>query len=108
LLFLPTTVGAMTWGVSFLQEGWHVDYTQAADRAATVAMGWVFGWPILGTSRIVSDAANRVFAGTPLMLAAMLAIAYLPPETFPSLPARVSARLRIGAAMLRVPKKSRR
>jgi hypothetical protein len=28
LLFLPTTVGAMTWGVSFLQEGWHVVYAQ--------------------------------------------------------------------------------
>ncbi len=84
LLFLPTTVGAMTWGVSFLQEGWHVDYTQAVDRAATVAMGWVFGCPILG---YIADRIGRrkpvVFAGAALMLAAMLAIAYLPPETFP-------------------------
>jgi hypothetical protein len=39
LLFLPTTVGAMTWGVSFLQESWHAGYTQAVDRAATVALG---------------------------------------------------------------------
>jgi MFS family permease len=51
LLFLPTTVGAMTWGVSFLQEGWHVGYTQAVDRAATVAMGWVFGCPDPGVHR---------------------------------------------------------
>jgi MFS family permease len=84
LLFLPTTVGAMTWGVSFLQEGWHVDYTQAVDRAATVAMGWVFGCPILG---YIADRIGRrkpvVFGGAALMLAAMLAIAYLPPETFP-------------------------
>jgi MFS family permease len=48
LLFLPTTVFAMTWGVSFLQEGWHADYAQAVNRAASVAMGWVFGSPILG------------------------------------------------------------
>ncbi len=84
LLFLPTTVGAMTWGVSFLQEGWHLDYTQAVDRAAMVAMGWVFGCPILG---YIADRIGRrkpvVFAGAALMLAAMLAIAYLPPETFP-------------------------
>src|SRR5438128_2666975 len=84
LLFLPTTVGAMTWGVSFLQEGWHVGYTQAVDRAATVAMGWVFGCPILG---YIADRIGRrkpvVLAGAALMLAAMLAIAYLPPETFP-------------------------
>jgi MFS family permease len=84
LLFLPTTVGAMTWGVSFLQEGWHVGYTQAVDRAAMVAMGWVFGCPILG---YIADRIGRrkpvVLAGAALMLAAMLAIAYLPPETFP-------------------------
>src|SRR6478736_3980487 len=77
LLFLPTTVGAMTWGVSFLQEGWHVDYTQAVDRAAAVAMGWVFGCPILGYI------ADRIGRRKPLMLLATLAIFYLPPETFP-------------------------
>jgi MFS family permease len=84
LLFLPTTVGAMTWGVSFLQEGWHVGYTPAVDRAAAVAIGWVFGCPILG---YITDRIGRrkpvILAGAALMLAAALAIFYLPPETFP-------------------------
>jgi MFS family permease len=84
LLFLPTTVGAMTWGVSFLQEGWHVAYTPAVDRAAAVAIGWVFGSPILG---YVADRIGRrkpvVLGGAALMLAATLAIFYLPPQTFP-------------------------
>jgi MFS family permease len=84
LLFLPTTVGAMTWGVSFLQEGWHVAYTPAVDRAAAVAIGWVFGSPILG---YVADRIGRrkpvVLGGAALMLLATLAIFYLPPETFP-------------------------
>jgi MFS family permease len=84
LLFLPTTVGAMTWGVSFLQEGWHIDYTHAVDRAAAVAMGWVFGCPALG---YLADRIGRrkpvVLGGSALMLAATLAIFYLPPETFP-------------------------
>jgi MFS family permease len=84
LLFLPTTVGAMTWGVSFLQEGWHVDYSQAVDRAAAVAMGWVFGCPILG---YITDRIGRrkpvLLGGVALMLLATLAIFYLPPETFP-------------------------
>jgi MFS family permease len=84
LLFLPTTVGAMTWGVSLLQEGWHVAYPQAVDRAAAVAMGWVFGCPILG---YIADRIGRrkpvVLAGAALMLLATLAIFYLPPETFP-------------------------
>jgi MFS family permease len=84
LLFLPTTVGAMTWGVSFLEHGWNVDYAQAVDRAATVALGWAFGCPILG---YFADRIGRrkpvIFAGAALMLIAMLAIAYLPPETLP-------------------------
>jgi len=84
LLFLPTTVGAMTWGVSLLEHGWHLDYTHAVDRAAAVAMGWVFGCPILG---YLADHIGRrkpvVFAGAALMLVAMLGINYLPPETFP-------------------------
>jgi MFS family permease len=84
LLFLPTTVGAMTWGVSFLQEGWHLAYTPAVDRAAAVAIGWVFGCPALG---YLADRIGRrkpvVLGGSALMLAATLAIFYLPPETFP-------------------------
>jgi MFS family permease len=84
LLFLPTTVGAMTWGVSFLQEGWLLDYPHAVNRAASVAMGWVFGSPILG---YIADHIGRrkpvMFAGMALMLAAALAIFYLPAETFP-------------------------
>src|SRR5258705_492379 len=40
LLFLPRTVGAMTWGVSLLEHGWNLDYAHAVDRAASVAIGW--------------------------------------------------------------------
>lgn len=84
LLFLPTTVGAMTWGVAFLQDAWQLGYTQAVDRAATVALGWVFGCPILG---YITDRIGRrkpvILAGTALMLAATLAIVYMPPNTFP-------------------------
>ena len=84
LLFLPTTVFAMTWAVSFLQEGWQLDYPQAVDRAASVAMGWVFGSPILG---YIADRIGRrkpvVLGGAALMLLATLAVFYLPPETFP-------------------------
>jgi MFS family permease len=84
LLFLPTTVGAMTWGVSFLQDGWQLGYGQAVDRAAVVAMGWVFGSPILGyiTDRI-GLRKPVILGGAALMLVATVAIFYLPPQTFP-------------------------
>ena len=101
LLFLPTTVFAMTWGVSFLQEGWQLDYPQAVDRAASVAMGWVFGCPLLG---YIADHIGRrkpvIFAGAALMLAATLAIFYLPPETFPPYVLGFLLGVGSGAAMI--------
>ncbi len=101
LLFLPTTVGAMTWGVSFLEHAWHVDYTLAVDRAATVALGWVFGCPILG---YITDRIGRrkpvIFAGSALMLLATLAIYYLPSETFPPYVLAFLLGFGSGAAMI--------
>jgi MFS family permease len=101
LLFLPTTVGAMTWGVSFLEHGWAVDYAHAVDRAATVALGWAFGCPILGYA---ADRIGRrkpvIFAGSALMLAATLAIFYLPPETFPPYVLAFVLGFGSGAAMI--------
>jgi MFS family permease len=101
LLFLPTTVGAMTWGVSFLEHGWHLEYTPAVDRAATVALGWAFGCPILG---YVADRIGRrkpvIFAGSALMLLATHAIFYLPPETFPPYVLAFLLGFGSGAAMI--------
>ena len=100
-LFLPTTVGAMTWGVSFLEHGWNVDYAQAVDRAAMVAIGWVFGCPVLG---YIADRIGRrkpvIFAGSALMLLAALAIYYLPPETFPPYVLAFLLGFGSGAAMI--------
>ena len=59
LLFLPTTVGAMTWGVSILHEGWQVDYAQAVDRAAMVAPGLGVWLPDYWVSRIALGVANQ-------------------------------------------------
>jgi len=101
LLFLPTTVGSMTWGVSFLQHGWHVDYPQAVDRAAMVAVGWVVGCPVLGYA---ADRIGRrkpvILAGAALMLLAFAAILYLPPETFPPYVLAFLLGFGSGAAMI--------
>jgi MFS family permease len=101
LLFLPTTVGAMTWGVSLMEHGWQVDYAHAVNRAASVAMGWVFGCPILG---YLADRIGRrkpvVITGAALMLAAMLGINYLPPGTFPPYLLGFLLGLGSGAAMI--------
>jgi MFS family permease len=84
LLFLPTTVGDMIWGVPFLREGWHVGYTEAVYRASMVPLGWVIGAPLLG---YIADHLGRrkpvLIAGALLMLVAALTILYVPAHTFP-------------------------
>jgi MFS family permease len=79
LLFLPTTIGDMIWGIPFLHNGLGVSYAQAVNRASMVPLGWVIGCPLLG---YLSDRLGRrkpVFiAGALLMLAAGAGIFYLP------------------------------
>jgi MFS family permease len=73
LLFIPTTILAMTWGVRFLQEGRGREYDAAVMLAATVPLGWMIGCPLLG---FISDRLGRrkpVIFGGALGLMGMLA-----------------------------------
>jgi MFS family permease len=83
-LFLPTTVGDMILGVSFLRERWHIDYAEAVNRASMVPLGWVIGCPVLG---YIADRMGLrkplLMAGMAVMLLATLAIRYLPANSFP-------------------------
>lgn len=101
LLFLPTTVGDMIWGVSFLHEGWHVDYAEAVNRASMVPLGWVVGCPVLG---YVADHFGRrkpaLLAGIVIMLASGLALLYLPPDSVPPYLLGFAMGFGSGAAMI--------
>ena len=59
LLFIPTTIFAMTWGVRYLQEARGREYDYAVSIAATVPLGWMIGCPLLGFSRTGLDGANQ-------------------------------------------------
>ena len=54
LIFIPTTIFDMVWGVRFLQEAHDVPYQVAVLRSAAVPFGWIIGCPLLGwmTDRI--------------------------------------------------------
>ena len=101
LLFLPTTIGDMIWGVDFLRDGLHIGYTEAVMRTSMVPLGWVIGCPILG---YLADHLGRrkpvLIAGAILMLLATLAILYLPPSILPPYLAGFLLGFGSGAAMI--------
>jgi MFS family permease len=73
LLFIPTTIFGMTWGVRFLQEGRDREFEAAVMLAATVPMGWMIGCPLLG---FISDKLGRrkpVILGGSILLLGVLA-----------------------------------
>jgi MFS family permease len=69
LLFVPTTIFGMTWGVRFLQEARGREYDAAVALAATVPLGWMIGCPLLG---FISDRLGRrkpvILGGTVMLL----------------------------------------
>src|SRR5829696_3106292 len=56
LLFIPTTIFDMVWGVRYLQEAHGFAYADAVLRSATVPFGWIIGCPLLG---FLSDRIGR-------------------------------------------------
>ena len=101
LLFIPTTIFDMIWGVRFLQEAHGFDYPSAVMRSATVPMGWIIGCPLLG---FISDRLGRrkpvIIGGALLLLACMAWILYGPADVFPPYVLGLVAGIASGAAML--------
>src|SRR6185436_18147901 len=48
LMFIPTTIFDMIWGVRFLQDAHGLEYGAAVMRSSTVPFGWIIGCPLLG------------------------------------------------------------
>jgi MFS family permease len=101
LMFIPTTIFDMIWGVRYLQEAHGLDYADAVMRSATVPFGWIIGCPLLG---FISDRIGRrkpVIIGSACVLLLLMAWAlYGKPGVFPPYLIGLVMGIASGAAML--------
>ena len=101
LLFIPTTIFDMIWGVRFLQDAHGIGYAESVLRSATVPFGWIIGCPLLG---YISDKIGRrrpVIIGGAITLGICLAwILFGPAGILPKYVLGVVTGIASGAAML--------
>jgi MFS family permease len=101
LIFMPTTIFDMVWGVRFLEEAHSIPYSEAVLRSASVPFGWIIGCPLLGW---LSDRLGRrkpVIIGATLVLLLCLAfILYGPPGLLPPYALGLVAGIASGSAMI--------
>lgn len=100
LLFVPTTVFAMTWGITFLMADRGMDKHLAVLVSAMVPMGWVIGCPLMG---YISDELGRrkpvIVGGCVLMLLSFCQLIFFP-ELSPALLTMGVFGIASGAAMI--------
>jgi MFS family permease len=101
LLFIPTTILGMTWGVRFLQEARGREYDAAVVLAATIPIGWMIGCPLLG---FISDRLGRrkpvIIGGTVMLLGILSWVLFGNPEIFRGHAVGILMGVASGAAMI--------
>ncbi len=101
LIFMPTTIFDMVWGVRFLEEAHNIPYSEAVLRSAAVPFGWIIGCPLLGW---ISDRLGRrkpVIIGATLVLLLCLAfILFGPVGVLPPYALGLVTGIASGSAMI--------
>jgi MFS family permease len=100
LLFAPTTIGDMIWGVAGFQKDLQLSYHNAVVTVSMVPLGWVVGCPLLGW---LSDRVGRrkpvIMGSAAIMIMAAAQIA-LKPVPIPAKVGMFIFGIASGAAMI--------
>ena len=101
LIFIPTTIFDMVWGVRFLQDAHGIDYSAAVLRSASIPFGWIIGCPLLG---YISDKIGKrkpvIFTGAAVLLACLVYILFTKTNLLPAFVPGIIAGIASGSAML--------
>jgi MFS family permease len=101
LMFIPTTIFDMVWGVRFLQDAHGMDYSMAVIRSATVPFGWMIGCPLTG---FLSDRIGRrkpvILASSGVLLVCLAWILFGRPGVLPPYVVGILTGIASGAAMI--------
>jgi MFS family permease len=101
LLFIPTTILDMIWGVRYLQEAHGLEYASAVMRSAAVPIGWIIGCPLLG---FISDRLGRrkpvIIVASLLLILCLIWILFGKVGVFPPYSLALVCGVVSGAAML--------
>jgi MFS family permease len=101
LIFIPTTIFDMVWGVRFLQDAHGIDYSAAVLRSASVPFGWIIGCPLLG---FISDRIGRrkpvIIGGASVLLVCLVFILFGKPGILPPFVPGLIAGIASGSAMI--------
>jgi len=101
LIFIPTNVWDMVWGVRFIQDGYGLDYGTSVMRAAAVPFGWIIGCPLLG---FISDKIGRrkpvIIGGSVVLLLGLIWALFGRTGVFPPFSITLMIGIASGAGMI--------
>src|SRR5258706_6310235 len=101
LIFIPTTIFDMIWGVRYLQDAHGFDYSSAVMHSAMVPVGWIIGCPLVG---FVSDRIGRrkpvIIGGAAVLMVCLAWILFGRTGVFPPYTIGLVAGIASGVAML--------